>query len=1009
MYKLLHILLCIIYTSLRAYAIDSGGVINYTSKNGLPTNNVYSFIQDKYGYIWMATDNGVVKYNGYSFRIFNTNDGLPANDVWMLKEDNQGRIWLNSYASGLGYIKNDKYKRIDYDFHRQSVVGDFYEIGNTVLFWVKVGSDAMIYAISPDDKITSIPIEGEIFMNSRHQFISSKGYNLKRLLWRGDKIVQKAICTFESPKLVGAWRKAYRKGDKVFFFFKTTNLFYVYDLSSCNFNTVSLTQYGGDSDEVIYTINVEPQKISIYTDKAIYFIDDNADLLSKNNKSDIVPDHIQIAFQLNDNIGNSWFASNGAGAFLKANHVLPLKFTTTLDHPLNWQFVGKTAKGDIWWWEERAKKLALVSSGKNVSYHNIGGSHVWQVYDAGNGSVYICTDTDVLLYNPLTRKGQKIHDHKKIIGVGKNNIKVFSDKTGSLIDSLKQKHFANVMHMNIYKNKLFFSRSLLYALTNTDTAIFEDLITLDRLNNSVYDTHNNIFWYYNSSGIGILNPVTGKYSPLSKKVLNRLGISSIIDMTMDAYSNLYIVTPECIVIYNTGNRNFSKKYVNVNTVNMKLAVHGDYLLIAGSFGLAYANILGHKGIANFRIIPHVGEFYERVYNLVTDADGTIYVQTDNGIYDYNITTLLNTNSTISADNIQWLKMLIVAPYKHTIVNKDTVLLPNAGKSISFDCINYYGKGTPYFNYRISGFGGWKRSASEDIILPELKPEQYYKLICYVTDDNWRSNTYTLYLYKTPLWWQTKTWKRIFWIAGILLATGVVLLIVIVTRYYVNRANEKKTRLLDLELRAVHSQINPHFIFNSLSSALFFINRKDIDEAYKHVSKFSKLLRSYLKSSHERYVTLTDEISMLKNYIELQQTRFENKFDYAIEVENKIAADNIKIPSLLLQPIVENAINHGLFHKKDDKGKLTIRFLQGSSSGELICEIEDNGVGRQRAAEIKSANDAQRQSYGTRLTERLIDIFQEYEHMNIFLEYIDKQKPYTGTIARLTIKNLKYDV
>lgn len=442
---------------------------------------------------------------------------------------------------------------------------------------------------------------------------------------------------------------------------------------------------------------------------------------------------------------------------------------------------------------------------------------------------------------------------------------------------------------------------------------------------------------------------------------------------------------------------------------MKLAVHGDYLLIAGSFGLAYANILGHKGIANFRIIPHVGEFYERVYNLVTDADGTIYVQTDNGIYDYSITTLLNTNSTISAANIQWLKMLIVAPYKHTIVNKDTVLLPNAGKSISFDCINYYGKGTPYFNYRISGFGGWKRSASEDIILPELKPEQYYKLICYVTDDNWRSNTYTLYLYKTPLWWQTKTWKHIFWIAGILLATGVVLLIVIVTRYYVNRANEKKTRLLDLELRAVHSQINPHFIFNSLSSALFFINRKDIDEAYKHVSKFSKLLRSYLKSSHERYVTLTDEISMLKNYIELQQTRFENKFDYAIEVENKIAADNIKIPSLLLQPIVENAINHGLFHKKDDKGMLTIRFLQGSSSGELICEIEDNGVGRQRAAEIKSANDAQRQSYGTRLTERLIDIFQEYEHMNIFLEYIDKQKPYTGTIARLTIKNLKYDV
>jgi sensor histidine kinase YesM len=116
---------------------------------------------------------------------------------------------------------------------------------------------------------------------------------------------------------------------------------------------------------------------------------------------------------------------------------------------------------------------------------------------------------------------------------------------------------------------------------------------------------------------------------------------------------------------------------------------------------------------------------------------------------------------------------------------------------------------------------------------------------------------------------------------------------------------------------------------------------------------------------------------------------------------------VKIPSLLLQPLVENAINHGLFHKQG-KGTLTISFVQGASSDELICIIEDDGVGRQRAAEIKQQNTVQYKSYGTKLTRRLIHIFNEYEDMNISMEYIDKHEPETGTIVKLTIRNLKYE-
>jgi two-component sensor histidine kinase len=105
--------------------------------------------------------------------------------------------------------------------------------------------------------------------------------------------------------------------------------------------------------------------------------------------------------------------------------------------------------------------------------------------------------------------------------------------------------------------------------------------------------------------------------------------------------------------------------------------------------------------------------------------------------------------------------------------------------------------------------------------------------------------------------------------------------------------------------------------------------------------------------------------------------------------------------------VENAIIHGLFHKQG-KGFLNVQFLQGASSTELICIIEDDGVGRIRVSEIKKESVAKYDSYGTKLTQQLIEIFKEYESMHIYLEYIDKEKPHTGTIAKLTIRNLKYE-
>ena len=113
MNKVLFFFITYLFVHLPA-AADTSSVVTFNIENGFPSNNVYSVLQDRNGYTWFATDNGVVKYNGYTTRVFTTNDGLPANDVWQLYEDKFGRIWLHSFSYQFGYILNDEYRSINY-------------------------------------------------------------------------------------------------------------------------------------------------------------------------------------------------------------------------------------------------------------------------------------------------------------------------------------------------------------------------------------------------------------------------------------------------------------------------------------------------------------------------------------------------------------------------------------------------------------------------------------------------------------------------------------------------------------------------------------------------------------------------------------------------------------------------------------------------------------------------------------------------------------------------------
>ncbi len=190
------------------------------------------------------------------------------------------------------------------------------------------------------------------------------------------------------------------------------------------------------------------------------------------------------------------------------------------------------------------------------------------------------------------------------------------------------------------------------------------------------------------------------------------------------------------------------------------------------------------------------------------------------------------------------------------------------------------------------------------------------------------------------------------------------------------SEKKQAELLqqksELKMEALRSQMNPHFIFNSLNSINSFILKNDTTQASEYLVKFARLVRMILQNSQSSLITLEDELECLQLYLQLEALRFNNKFTYAINIKNDIEPFAIKVPPLMIQPFVENAIWHGLMHKQD-AGELTITISQDEQY--LFISVKDNGVGRKEAEIFKHESHSKYKSVGLKVTAERIALLQ----------------------------------
>lgn len=182
--------------------------------------------------------------------------------------------------------------------------------------------------------------------------------------------------------------------------------------------------------------------------------------------------------------------------------------------------------------------------------------------------------------------------------------------------------------------------------------------------------------------------------------------------------------------------------------------------------------------------------------------------------------------------------------------------------------------------------------------------------------------------------------------------------------------EFNQQIADTRMEALRAQMNPHFIFNSLNSINRYIIRNDVKTSSLYLTRFARLIRLVLDHSKHRLISLSGELEALKIYLDLEAFRFEKKFEYEIQTAGDVNPEEILVPPLIIQPYVENAIWHGLLHKEGD-GKLSIRIAR---HGDILrVEVEDNGIGREKAREFKSRNAPTRESVGLKLTEERLQL------------------------------------
>lgn len=953
--------------------LTNGQPVNINTSDGLLTQHTYCLLTDRNGYLWAGTSEGVYRYNGYSLKKFDNTNGLPYKDIWSLYEDSSGRIWLFSISDQLGYISNEQFhlarRKSDETLYPNHPIANKGRL--VFLSSYNSGKSQAVYTVMRDTVFSS-SLPGDfknVILTPRYMYTISSSGSIARLAYTingNGNLFMKEAYRYLIKGIDSLLGTGYMEIFSRYWihYLPGAAIFHILDLPAGKMIAVN-------SAENIHLVSVYRDHLYVTGDHNIYVFDTLLRNISVLPISSITNNRVitgkDIAHFIDDPLWGKCIATRRNGIYIGAGPAWPLQVTDSSSRHL--RYLGCSYDGTNYWWDNIRRKVVVADS-------------------AATSPVALSQLTNATFLAPYN------HDSSIIANIG--NTCWLDHRNGTVQKVLDKGGFKGIiLNDTIYTVS---QTSGFYSFDIKDPAGSFKELDSDRFSGMEYDGFTRSFWLYSGHKIVIFRNNT-KVAVISSHTLNSLGINNIEGICFDRFGNIYLNADGHLAMFHPASftvRELAWDFVPYGAV---MAAKADKLIVAGRFGWMYLQAGGPAIIGKRKVnYNRKGATYNNIDAVALSQNHPV-IKTDNGYYE------------LPADVGQ---VVAVAPYVRLVTFMDgapreirpgdTLKLAREASQVTFDLVNPMGAGKAEYGYRILENGAvFSKLADNGLPTRGLEPDCYYHLEIMPLDEIWKGQPVPVSLYIIPDWWQKRSGRLLLFCLALMTLLVIITTSVLFTRQMVYNIQRQKNLFLELKLKAIYAQLNPHFIFNTLGIIQFFTGRNDSVNAANVVERFSRVLRSYLWASRNKLISLKQEIEHLENYIGLQQLRFVGKFDYRFSIDNDLDIANVQVPSLLFQPLIENAINHGLFHRKKD-GILHIQFKATPDKKGLVCIIDDNGVGRRQAKEIEKNNLSQKESYGSELINDLVAFFKKYEALQIKIEYIDKIEPDSGTIVIITMRD-----
>lgn len=1014
---------------------------NTIKVRGLSQNSVYCLLQDYKGFIWIGTWDGLNKYNGYDFLVYSNENGLSNTTINTLLEDNSKDLWIGT-EKGLNVFRRAE-KTIEHFFRQDKVPNSLsHDFINHLMqdgqgyIWI-----ATAYGLNRYDKefrtFKSFMFFERGQDSSRTNHITRVFQDSKGMFWIGTRNglhrydpVQQSFLHYKFSGINGRPADFYLSNTVMDILedaagriiIATQKGIYLADEQTGRTGPLFPQQHPGAGimRQQINDLHIDPQgNLWIGTDDGLVVYDPGTKEMIRiqagRSNTSLSNDDIRCIYQ--DQAGAIWVGTyNGLNKIDQS----PARFTHYSHDPQNTQGLSddiiyaivEDRDGMVWLGTydginkfDRQKDVTSVFRHQPGNQESLSSNKIRGMVFSEPGVLWAGTENGGL--NRLNAKTGKVsrfyHDPADSLSISDNFI------VSMLCDSKGRIWAGTAAGADLVDSRTGAVSRLVhppYSLSFRDHYIC-----------SVYEDRSGYFWLGTLQGLHRISPdlrglVVFDHEPANP---NSMCPNRVFATFEDRKGIFWFGTMGGgLVRYDPAGQSFrfftEKNGLPNNVVYAILEDEGGSLWISTNSGLSrfnpatetFVNYDTRDGIQGNEF--NAGAYYR-------NPKGEMFF---GGMSGFTVFHPAQITLNMVPPRLVFTRMMVLNETVDDDLSGGEVFSLKYNEnvfSIEFSALDYTNPQKNMYRYMLENYDeGWIFSGAGQrrADYRNVRPGTYRFVLHGSNNDGvWNTKGISLTVIIRPPWWQNNILR-----ASVILVTLILLWTIIYHRIRtIKRKNEVQKKMLDIEKqvfemeqKALQLQMNPHFIFNSLNAIQNFILSNDTDKAVNYLARFSHLMRMILANSSVSLINLKDELKALTYYLDLEKLRFEDKFEYTIRIDPTLDEEFIMIPPMIFQPFVENAVIHG-FINCDRPGRLELTFKHLPPES-LVCIIQDNGIGREKASAIRAESGIKRQPRGLMITQERMELLKKQSQKEFSVSIFDLKDDYgepAGTRVEIIIQ------